>query len=75
MKVEKFSCGGRLLGSMGRAGHETSMIQLKKSKLAGREKTKMVLAVLDRWAGPDHVGLIGHGREFESFSKGNGDRP
>lgn len=60
MKVEKLLGGGRLVGNMGRAGHERSMIHLKKSKLPGTEKTRMVVALLDRWAGPDHVGLIGH---------------
>ena len=28
-----------------------------------------------RWAGPDHVGLVGHGRDFGSFSKENGELP
>lgn len=35
----------------------------------------MIVALPNRWAGPDDVGLIGLGREFESFFKGNGDLP
>lgn len=63
------------MGNMVRAGVERSMVQLKKSKLAGTKKTGVVHAVLDSCSGPNHVGLLGHGREFGSFSQGSGELP
>lgn len=58
MRAEKLTGRGRLVGNMVRAGTERSMVQLKKSKLAGTEIAGVLQAVLDRWAGPDHVGLL-----------------
>lgn len=39
VRAEKLPGRGRLVGNMVRAGVERSMVQLKKSKLSGTEKT------------------------------------
>lgn len=53
MRVVKFPDRRRPIRNLGRAGVERSVVHLKKSKLPGTEKTRVVQAVLDRWVGPD----------------------
>lgn len=75
MRVEKFSDRRRPYRNLRRAGVERNVVHLKKSKLPGTEKTRVVQAVLDRWVGPDPMGLVGHSRDLGSFSKDNGELP